>query len=51
MSSYEWWRSIAAEWGFAFFAVTFAIGCIYALWPSRKAQFEQAARLPLAEDE
>ena len=51
MSSYEWWRSIAAEWGFVFFAVLFVIGCSYALWPSRKAQFEQAARLPLVEDE
>jgi cbb3-type cytochrome oxidase subunit 3 len=28
----------------------FALVLAYALWPSRKRQFEQAARIPLQED-
>jgi len=50
MSTYEAWRDFAAGWGFAYFAVLFAIACAYALWPARKNQFDEAARLPLEED-
>ena len=50
MSTYEYWQSFAAKWGFVYFALLFAIGCGYALWPSKKKYFEKAARLPLDED-
>jgi cytochrome c oxidase cbb3-type subunit IV len=40
----------AQTWGLAYFLVIFAIVLVYALWPSRKRQFEQAARIPLQED-
>ncbi|MFI5013354.1 MAG: cbb3-type cytochrome c oxidase subunit 3 [Hyphomicrobiales bacterium] len=50
MSTYEFWQSFAAKWGFVYFAALFAIACGYALWPSKKKHFENAARLPLDED-
>ena len=50
MSTYAHLQEFVAKWGFVYFAVFFAIGCGYALWPSRKAHFERAARQPLNED-
>jgi cytochrome c oxidase cbb3-type subunit 4 len=40
----------AQTWGLAYFLAIFAIALLYALWPSRKRQFEEAARIPLQED-
>jgi cytochrome c oxidase cbb3-type subunit 4 len=40
----------AQTWGLAYFVVMFAVVLVYALWPSRKRQFEHAARIPLQED-
>ena len=40
----------AQTWGLAYFVVIFAGVLLYALWPSRKQQFEEAARIPLRED-
>ena len=40
----------AQTWGLAYFVGVFLIVLAYALWPSRKAQFEEAARMPLRED-
>jgi cytochrome c oxidase cbb3-type subunit 4 len=40
----------AQTWGLAYFVLMFALVLAYALWPSRKRQFEQAARIPLQED-
>ena len=40
----------AQTWGLAYFCIIFVIVLLYALWPSRKQQFEQAARIPLQED-
>lgn len=50
MSNFELLRTFVAEWGLVYFALFFAFGCGYALWPSNKKQFERAARLPLSED-
>ena len=33
-----------------YFVVVFAVVLVYALWPSRKKQFDEAARIPLRED-
>ena len=40
----------AQTWGLAYFVVVFLVVLIYALWPSRQQQFDEAARLPLRED-
>jgi cytochrome c oxidase cbb3-type subunit IV len=50
MSTYQYFQDFAAKWGFAYFAIMFAIGCAYAFWPSRKSVFDKAARQPLDED-
>jgi cytochrome c oxidase cbb3-type subunit IV len=40
----------AQTWGLAYFVGIFAMVLLYALWPSRKKQFDEAARIPLKED-
>jgi cytochrome c oxidase cbb3-type subunit 4 len=40
----------AQTWGLGYFVAVFAIMLVYALWPSRKKQFDEAARIPLRED-
>jgi cytochrome c oxidase cbb3-type subunit 4 len=41
---------VAQTSGLAYFVVVFLLVLAYALWPSRKKQFEEAARIPLRED-
>jgi cytochrome c oxidase cbb3-type subunit 4 len=50
MFSYEALRSFAASWGLAYFGLIFVIAVVYALLPSKRATFEEAARIPLKED-
>ena len=40
----------AQTWGLAYFVAVFLVVLVYALWPSRKKQFDEAARIPLRED-
>jgi cytochrome c oxidase cbb3-type subunit IV len=40
----------AQTWGLAYFVGIFAMVLLYAFWPSRKKQFDEAARIPLKED-
>jgi len=40
----------AQTWGLAYFVAVFVIVLVYALWPSRRRKFEQAAQIPLRED-
>jgi cytochrome c oxidase cbb3-type subunit 4 len=40
----------AQTWGLVYFVAIFAMVLLYALWPSRKRQFDEAARIPLRED-
>ena len=47
---YEAIAHFAQTWGLAYFVVVFALVLVYALWPSRKRQFDEAARIPLRED-
>ena len=42
--------SFAQTWGLVYFVAIFMIVLVYALWPSRKQQFDEAARMPLRED-
>ena len=48
--TYRALAEFAQTWGLAYFVVIFAGVLLYALWPSRKQQFEEAARIPLRED-
>ncbi len=49
-STYEILREFAAVWGLAFFGLIFLIAAIYALLPSKRGAFDEAARIPLRED-
>jgi cytochrome c oxidase cbb3-type subunit 4 len=48
--TYRALAEFAQTWGLAYFVVIFATALAYALWPSRKQQFDEAARIPLRED-
>ena len=48
--TYKAVAEFAQTWGLVYFVVIFAAVLVYALWPSRKAQFDDAARIPLRED-
>jgi cytochrome c oxidase cbb3-type subunit 4 len=48
--TYRALAEFAQTWGLAYFVLMFVLVLAYALWPSRKQQFEQAANIPLQED-
>lgn len=48
---YETLSKFAQTWGMGLFVTMFAVSVIYALWPSNKAKFQAAARMPLDEGE
>ena len=48
--TYQAVAEFSQKWGLIYFVVIFAIVLAYALWPSRKQQFDEAARIPLRED-
>ncbi len=48
--TYQAAAEFAQTWGLVYFVVIFAAVLVYALRPSRKAQFDHAARIPLRED-
>ena len=48
--TYQALATFAQTWGLAYFVVIFGVVLAYALWPSRKRQFDEAARMPLRED-
>lgn len=48
--TYQAVAEFAQTWGLAYFVVIFAAVVLYALWPSRKKQFDEAAQIPLRED-
>jgi cytochrome c oxidase cbb3-type subunit IV len=49
-TTYRALAEFAQTWGLAYFVAVFAAVLIYALWPSRQRQFDDAARIPLRED-
>lgn len=49
--SYEQMLAFSQSWGSVYFMIIFAAVCVYALWPSNKAKFDKAARVPLQDDE
>jgi cytochrome c oxidase cbb3-type subunit 4 len=49
-AAYKFFAEFAQTWGLLYFVAVFAVVLVYALWPSRKQQFDEAARMPLRED-
>ena len=49
-SIYHTLAEFAQTWGLAYFVAVFLVVLVYALWPSRQRQFDEAARMPLRED-
>lgn len=49
-ATYQFLAEFAQTWGLAYFVLIFLLVLVYALWPSRKQYFEEAARIPLRED-
>ena len=50
MSDYESWTRFAASWGMAYFAAIFVVAVIFAMLPSRKRAYDEAAQIPLRDD-
>jgi cytochrome c oxidase cbb3-type subunit 4 len=48
--TYKALAEFAQTWGLVYFVIVFLVVLVYALWPSRKKRFEEAARIPLRED-
>ena len=48
--TYRALAEFAQTYGLAYFVTVFLVVLAYALWPSRQAQFDEAARTPLRED-
>jgi cytochrome c oxidase cbb3-type subunit 4 len=48
--TYKAAAEFAQTLGLAYFVVIFLAVLLYALWPSRQKQFDEAARIPLRED-
>lgn len=48
--TYEMLAKFAQTWGTLYFLAIFLVVLVYALWPSRKREFDEAARMPLQED-
>jgi cytochrome c oxidase cbb3-type subunit IV len=49
-ATYRALAEFAQTWGLAYFVAVFSVVLIYALWPSRQEEFDEAARVPLRED-
>ena len=48
--SYETVLAVCQSWSVVYFALMFAAALTYALWPSNKKRFAEAAYLPLRDD-
>lgn len=48
---YELLASFAQTWGMLLFITLFIAGGVYALWPKNQAAFDEAASLPLMDDD
>ena len=48
--TYRALAEFAQTWGLAYFVTVFVLVLIYALRPTNKTRFDEAARMPLRED-
>ena len=49
-AAYKFFAELAQTWGLLYFVAVFLTVLVYALAPSRKSHFDDAARMPLRED-
>ena len=49
--AYEDVLAFAQSWGSVYFLSMFAVVLLYALWPSNKQRFQDAARIPLNDED
>jgi cytochrome c oxidase cbb3-type subunit 4 len=49
--TYETIARFAQQGGTLYFFLIFVAGCAYAFWPRNKAGFQEAARIPLEDDQ
>lgn len=49
--SYEQIAKFAQQGGTLYFFIIFLAGCAYAFWPKKKKDFQEAARIPLEDDQ
>jgi cytochrome c oxidase cbb3-type subunit IV len=50
LETYKNLAEFAQTWGLVYFVAVFLAVVAYALWPSNKKAFDDAARIPLRED-
>ncbi len=50
METYNAVAHFAQSWGLLYFFIVFCAVVIFVMWPSRKKQYEDVARMPLRED-
>ena len=48
--SYQDAQAFALSWGGVYFLIMFAVALAYAMWPSNRRRFEEAAHIPLEDD-
>ena len=39
------------SWGVVYFMIMFIVALVYAYWPKNKARFQEAARIPLEDED
>ena len=49
-ATYKALAEFAQTYGLVYFVIVFVIVVVWAMWPSRKRQFDEAACMPLRED-
>ena len=49
--AYEDVLAFAQSWGAVYFSLMFAVAIIYAWWPKNRHRFEQAAQIPLKDED
>jgi cytochrome c oxidase cbb3-type subunit 4 len=49
--TYEEVLAFCQSWGVVYFSVMFAAAFAYALWPSNRKRFAEAAKVPLHDDD
>lgn len=50
IETYKALAEFAQTYGLLYFVTVFSIVVAWAMWPSRKQRFDEAARVPLRED-
>jgi cytochrome c oxidase cbb3-type subunit 4 len=48
--TYEAVARIAQQGGLVYFGLIFLVGVAFALWPSKRGEYQRAARLPLDDE-